>query len=423
MSVAKAKNMAFSRSKNERTAIGARRQHWHPLSELLPPLPFLHEMEFVKKAIEAVWPLNARHRRSLPQDIRELSAALTFERSQLKTPYWQRPAFISAYLYYFLPWNIIRLGRLFAGLALPEPQLRDNLVPALLDAGTGPLTLPMALWLARPEWRKKPVQIVALDSARQPVALGKKIFETLAKSLNCKPWSIKVATGPLQSLSRHLPAAASFPWLVTAANVLNEQQIGMHGRQLADVEDWEENEADAWNERFSNLLTAWEPLLSDAPLLAVEPGTRLGGGGIMRLRQAALEFGLFPESPCTHAKICPLLETGASWCHFVFSANDAPEWLKELAREARLFKTSLSLSTVLLARKKSEKRDSKLMVRVISQSFEARGGISRYGCAACGLCLLPDARRLVSGSLCQAVLPAKKTLDEKSGAIIVTPAP
>lgn len=37
-------------------------------------------------------------------------------------PYWSSPAAVSAYLYYFLPWNLLRLTRLLAALPLSDPR-------------------------------------------------------------------------------------------------------------------------------------------------------------------------------------------------------------------------------------------------------------------------------------------------------------
>lgn len=391
---------------------------WRATAELFPPLAFAPELDAVHKAILEAWPLGGKHLRSLPGDIRELSHLLTCERGQLKTPYWQRPAFVSAYLYYFLPWNLLRLGRLFAGLALPEPPE----APLLLDIGSGPLTLPLALWLARPKWRALPIRVLALDSARQPLALGGKIFTALARRLAASPWQILPVTGPPENLSRYLPKDAK-PWLLTAANLLNELRPRQQSHCLPGMDDAEEPAQDAWQERLEGLLLAWAPLLAQAPLLAVEPGTRLGGNLIMRLRKAALEFGLTPLAPCTHAGGCPLLG-GNSWCHFVFGAADAPEWLKALARAARLHKTALSLAMLLMGPTAGAKAGATRVfpLRVVSQSFEARGEICRYGCAKPGLCLMPAARNLVSGSLTNARLAQPEALDAKSGAKVVASA-
>lgn len=383
---------------------------WKPLSQLFPPLEPSPELEALPKVLSLVWPLNGKHRKSLPHDIAALSEILTCQRSRLATPYWQRPNYVSAYLYYFLPWNLIRLMRLLHGITLPAPE--DGMW--LLDAGAGPLTVSLALWLAKPQWRDIRLNTLSLDSARQPLQLGVKLFRMLAAETGATPWQTASVVSPLEDLPRHFPRNER-PWLISAANALNEmrEQTGRHGASRTS-EEWREG-------RLGALLEAWRPLWTRAPLLVVEPGTRLGGDTVAGLRAIALEYGLSPLAPCTHAGECPLLEDRKRWCHFVFSAQDAPDWLKALSREARLFKTSLSLAPLLLGSGDGGWHGGQLPVRVLSQSFDVDGGKARYGCASCGLCLMPDAARALSGSLCMARDTGRR--DGHSGARIVTPAP
>lgn len=388
---------------------------WKAVSELFPPLPKGFQINALPEALQKVWPLNARRQRALSGDINDLSRLLTCERGDLRGPYWNRPGYVSAYLYYFLPWNIVRLGRLFSGLRLPAPVNLQK--PLLLDAGSGPLSLPIALWLAKPAWRRLPIHVTALDAAKQPLHLGASIFQTLGEILGEPVWPVKTVAGPLQALGRIAPRDCQ-TWLITAANVLNElKPKRRHG--------YFDREDDGNDKRFYALLAAWSPLWrTDSPwLLFAEPGTRLGSGAIMSMRESALEFGLAPAAPCPHAKPCPLLEKRGSWCHFVYSAQEAPSWLKETSREARLFKTSLSLSPLLLApRSLSRAYPAKsLPCRVVSQEFAVKGSASHYGCSARGLCLLPDSRGLFSGSLTLADAPHDAPRDGKSGAVIVSP--
>ena len=85
---------------------------WPQAEPLFPPLDAdaRTALERLPEALHKVWPLNAAHRRSLPEDVAALSRLLTTERRDLRHPYWSSPAFVSAYLYYFLPWNLLRLA-------------------------------------------------------------------------------------------------------------------------------------------------------------------------------------------------------------------------------------------------------------------------------------------------------------------------
>lgn len=403
---------------------------WPVTGTLFPPLDGAAQAALARlpEALERVRPLSGAHRRSLPEDIAALSRALTAERAELRRPYWSRPAFVSAYLYYFLPWNLVRLARLFRGLPLPPPGRGEH--PALLmDAGSGPLTVPLALWLARPEWRSAPVRVLALDSAAQPLELGRALFAAWGELLGEPVWPVRLERGPVESLAaRALPlvrGGGARAWLVTAANVLNEVRpargghCGVAPREEGVGGAWEDGEGDRVDERLERLLEAWAPLLMSpgsqgedgagadaAALLFVEPGTRLGGTTMMRLREVALAGGLSAHAPCTQDNPCPL--TRGAWCHFTFSPEGAPQWLAALSARAGLAKRSLSLSPLLLGSSQGDGASGKsrdgaraaLEARVLSSPFAVPGvrGQARYACAACGLALLEDAGALPCGA-------------------------
>ena len=112
----------------------------------------------LEKAVDRARPLRGKHRAGLAGGIAELSGLLTSEREDLPPDYMSRPPHLAAYLRWFLPWNIHRQGRLLQGLELDLPD-----EPRVLDVGAGPLTFAIALWLARPDLRERPLQLVAVD--------------------------------------------------------------------------------------------------------------------------------------------------------------------------------------------------------------------------------------------------------------------
>lgn len=439
---------------------------WPRTDALFPPLDAdaRQALECLPEALHKIWPLNAAHRRSLPEDVAALSRLLTTERRDLRRPYWSSPAFVSAYLYYFLPWNLLRLTRLLAALPLPDPRALapEDGEALLLDAGSGPLSLPLALWLARPQWREAPVRVLALDSAARPPELGKALFASWGACLGWKTWPVRTAQGPLESLARQAApllagkggAQRCRPWLVTAANVLNELRPGRKGgggRQAWDEEPEDGEGAEVapqgpLAERLDSLLDAFAPLLfrhngaepENAPesgaspaLLFVEPGTRLGGNTIMRLRDLALEGGLAALAPCPHNAACPLLagQGRRTWCHFTFDSRDAPDWLLRLSTEAGLAKSGLSLAPLLLGAAAEPEavpvaapgREKTLPARVLSAPFAVPGleGRARYACTAEGLTLLEDAEALASGDRLPVRLMPDAPRDVKSRARII----
>jgi len=99
---------------------------------------FLTQLAGLPKHLDAAMPMRRQHRRELPSEIRHLSHLLTDERSDLKRDYLADPATLSAYLRYFLPWNIYRLGVLFAGLALDPGGDNPTGAATIIDLGAGP---------------------------------------------------------------------------------------------------------------------------------------------------------------------------------------------------------------------------------------------------------------------------------------------
>lgn len=410
-------------------------------------------LENLPEALLHIWPLNATHRRSLPEDIARLSRLLTTERAGLARSYWTSPAAISAYLYYFLPWNLVRLTRLLAALPLPDPtciaahvggQATGQTAAAgnealLLDVGSGPLTLPLALWLAYPQWRSAPIRVLAVDLAPQPLELGKSLLETLGRMGGQPVWQVHTARAPLEQAARmatRLPGlSGARPWLVSAVNVLNEVRSGKRGAHRGQTEEGEIPDG-CREEKLSGFLESLAPLAQGSgaqkpALLFVEPGTRLGGTTVMRMRRLGLEAGWNALSPCPHGEDCPLLENAHSrtWCHFTFSSAGAPQWLEKLSADAGLEKNALSLAPLLLGHQpaahdrtqQSPARERHGSVagktaRVISAAFAVPGlpGRARYACSGQGLLLLENAGTLASGDLLDVSIQPGR--DRKSGA-------
>lgn len=437
-----------ARPGEERDFRPSRPSPWPAPSPLLPPLsPDARRLlETLAPALAVVRPLRAAHRKALPRDIADLSRLLTVERAELHHPYWGSPGLVSAYMHYFLPWNIVRLARLLAALPLPDPRLwlDGGLRPWLMDAGSGPLTLPLALWLARPDWRSLPLGVLALDTAALPLELGCRLLHAWA-DLAGQPlaWTFSTARGPLEHLPRHAARLlrdrkgddTPSVWMVCAANVLNELYGKGTDHEAADEDGSAAAEdGSAAPGRLPGVLDALAPLLwegpegEDAPrpaALFVEPGTRLGGKTVMRLRTLALEGGLSSAAPCTHDGACPLLaDRRRGWCHFTFDSEGAPGWLRALSEQAGLAKHSLSLAPLLLMPGEQAPARAADGVRVLSAPFRVPGlrGEARYACSARGLLLLEQAERLPSGALLHVAVAENPAVDARSGALIA-PAP
>jgi len=386
-------------------------RHTFP-GDLFPPATddLLAGLALLPENLKPIMPLKDKHRRALAGGVRRLSAFLTVERDKLPHDYMARPEFLSAYLHYFLPWNIYRQGRLLQGLDL---SINDDAV--IMDFGAGPLTFLSALWLTRPHLRERSYKYFAYDRSDPALKAGMKLFQSYAGQEG-RRWHVRTER-QLGAARRHGPAD-----MIVAGNFINELSPPRGAAaEEATAEDL--------------LLARWDALLKDdAAILVIEPGTRASSRQLVRLRGAALATGWHVAAPCTHAGTCPVPGTrGSSWCHFNFKPGDIPEWLFKFSRKVGLPKESASLSFLLLTRGSNPPINHAAVarpsgdegpVRVISEPFELPGSLQgRYGCSERGLVLLQDKGREGGGpppgALLRVKYPAKPQKDPKSRALII----
>jgi ribosomal protein RSM22 (predicted rRNA methylase) len=359
----------------------------------LPPKTRLL-LDGIPKLIDRVFPLPARFRSSLPKDVAELSRLLTSGRGERGLSYMGRPPLLSAYLRYFLPWNLYRLCRLLPNLGI---SLSPN--DRVTDLGCGPLTLACALWICREDLRYVPLEFNCVDQNRSALDAGKKFFSSLAGE-DC-PWKINTVKGDLKNLSTRNAS------LVCAVNVFNE----MYG----DISRSNEEKMSHNAQKASRLFNAYGSASSS--FLVIEPGFPRCGEFISLLRGAFLEQGIRALSPCPHDKACPM--TGKKWCHFAFETDDAPEALHRLSHAAGLPKERAVLSFLYVSR--TERAGAEEKLRIISDAFPLpHNRFGRYCCSARGLTLLTGEKNSIEnspcGSLVNAVITEEK--DTKSGALI-----
>lgn len=382
--------------------------------------------------LDELIPLKPSQRKELPYACRELSEYLTTDREFLSRPYWTSPRLVSAYFRYFMVWNLIRLTKLF-------PCLEFKNIPnqaVFLDLGSGPLTLPLALWLSRKDLRKKEITFICTDIAPQPLQIGKNLFEKLRQELDPKsPWKIQVLRAPMHKVLRQLPKNIS---LITMGNVLNE------GDEKKNVSSYEQ---------ISHIYgNACGLLAEHGKIFAVEPGTRQGARMIQILRGLVTEenfgpdfddeeeesgdFDFFEEgsapceiiSPCPHETECPLAKQNHrqnAWCHFNVKADAVPKELREISQKAGLDKESVSLSFLYVGKKNGTQENKPAQqnkARIISDAFPVPGykGRARYACHPKGLLLILDCADTPSGTLCGVNIPQKAVRDHKSKAILCT---
>ena len=145
-------------------------------------------LEDFDQIVQSVRPLNSRQIQQLPDNIKMLSHQLTDKRRERRLGYLNDNIQLSSYVRYYTWWNLVRLTRLFSNL--PEESFpQENQI--CLDCGTGPLTVIIALWLARPELRKHKLTWYCLDVSANSMIFGEDLYLTIAaKNPEFEPWKI-----------------------------------------------------------------------------------------------------------------------------------------------------------------------------------------------------------------------------------------
>ena len=376
--------------------------------------------------IQGVRPLNAKQKSLLASDIARLSRSLTSERSERRVGYMNETTTLTAYAHYFTWWNLVRLTRLFASLSAESFELADG--DACLDIGSGPLTLPIALYLARPELRAKNLTWYCLDYSQNSLALGEDLFLSIAAKLakgeeKCGWKIIRVKGG----IGTAIKQKAS---LVTCANMFNEAL----GEGEANLELAAKKQALAL---MGYADTGNEEKRKNPAILVIEPGVPQSARFISLLRDALIRRSYGIIAPCPHFQTCPMngqrhTKNGRAgkWCNFAFStAGNAPKRLLKLSMSAKLPKDRAVLSFVFAKLNAKEPSLTLPLFRIASDPIRLSDRrIGHYACTSDGLALVVEGKPLnmeiESGDLVELYgKMTKKDIkalprDEKSGAFI-----
>ena len=359
--------------------------------------------------LQSVNHLNSKQLHFLPQDIRELSHQLTDERSSRRLGYMNEKRFLSAYTRYFMWWNLFRLTSVFSAMDKSVFNcLTDD--SYALDIGSGPLTVPLALWLSRPELREKKITWYCMDLSSSILTLGENIFlslaaKTLSENNNIQPWKIIRIKG---SLRTSLKNKASF---ITCANVFNEM-FWVSDKPLEQL-----------SKNYTESIFKYLDKAGTSTVFIAEPGIPRAARFVSLCRDIFVRKNWQINSPCPHYQKCPADgHKGGKWCHFILDTNTAPQKLLKLSESAGLPKDRASISFICASSEKNDNADdSKLKLRVISDPIKLpqnKNGI--YCCSPKGLVLYTK-KILSSGSLIQTNLKTEVNLptDKKTDAFIL----
>lgn len=370
---------------------------------------------------QSAMPANSKQLVIIPKIIRELSHQMTDDRGSRRLGYMNEKTFLSAYVRYFMWWNLVRLARLFANLDFCF--LSDGDV--CLDIGSGPLTLPCALWLARPDLRQKKLVWYVMDISQGALSVGEEIFLALAAKTGGEPWKIVRVKGELGTAVKE---KARF---VTCANMFNEL-LQSRGGEPPDYLAKKYSQALFKYLDFENGGAANEgrakSVRGGPAILLVEPGVPKSARFVSLMRDAFIRRGLVALAPCPHQQSCPMDgrragQGGANgkWCNFAFETDDAPKKLLALSASAGIPKERAVLSFVLAGAETACKpkncggllRVASDIIRLPPDGEGQKPRVGHYACSEQGLVLAlsKGGKRVYSGDL----LEVENDFTPKSG--------
>ena len=396
---------AFTPSKN--ALVAALSQDMFNFTSL--PQDAKEVLEDLQNIVYSTHPLTSKQKATLPQEIRDLCHKLTDERQKRVMGYMNTPKTLTAYVHYYLWWNLVRLTRLFSNMDKSFFNLKDN--DTCLDLGSGPLTVPIALYLARPELRAVPLVWLCQDVSPLALSFGEDIFLSIVARLKGTEWKIIKIKEPFGT-NINSPVK-----LVTSANLFNELLPG------------NKNEVQALAKSYVDTLTSYTKNSGTAAegskILVIEPGVPKTAGFISLLRENLIEKDFYPISPCPHRDACPMNgDKGRKWCNFSFSTEDAPLRLKKLSEEAHLSKERAVLSFIAaeyMGKDSNIERKNEFTLRITSDPIRLSSKrMGYYACSSKGLLLVITNDTLSSGQ-CLALKeePPLIQKDAKSGAFII----
>ena len=354
--------------------------------------------------VSSTHPLNSKQRALLPQQISALSHNLTDQRGDRRMGYMNETTALSAYVHYFLWWNLVRLVKLFSNLDKSFFDFKDDCI--FVDIGSGPLTVPIALLLARPELRKKNVTFYCIDISQQALSFGEDIFLSVAARLETTTWKIIRVKGTLDTSVKDKAD------LVTCANMLNE------------LHDDADMPPDFLAKKYTDRLVSFvDAKNAKARILSIEPGDPRSARLVSLMRDAFIRKNFIPVAPCCHSETCPMDgKKGGKWCNFAFTVDNAPADLKRISEKANLAKERAVLSFVAVERgEQKEENPSFITMRIASDPIRLPGHrTGYYACSSKGLLLAVTNQKLFSGEKIKVPAPRKPMpKDTKSGALII----
>ncbi len=311
--------------------------------------------------------------KALATNVARLSRLLTSERGSLPSAYLQDAGLREAYISYFLPPNIRKIGVPLRELSLHPDGLLAKEKLRILDIGSGPGTASLGGMGFFSERDKAPaLEFTAVDQVAENLMAAEGLFSAQQKETGANASLTTIRSG-IEGVERLFNERFD---LIIFSNVLNELFLRDAGRIA---------------KRIIMLNTVLDRLLAeDGSAIIIEPALRETAREMLEVRDGIVGRGYNVYSPCPAGGTCPALANPKDWCHEDVPW-DPPELVKEIDALTGLRKDSLKFSYVVFRKDGRSLFDAcgNNAFRVVSEPLVSKGKMEFYVCGRSG-------RRLVT---------------------------
>jgi len=294
---------------------------------------------------------------ALADDVARLSRLLTKERGSLPAAYLRDPGLRKAYLTYFLPPNLDKIGVPLNELALHPAKLLAKERLQVLDLGSGPGTALLGIrrFFARNRMEVG-LECTAVDQVGENLREAEVLFREQGGVAGV-PATLTTVTSSIKAIAEH--SGGPFD-IIVLSNVLNELYL---------------HEEDGVLKRTVLVGHILERLLApDGSCIIIEPALRETARDLHMVRDGLVDAGHTVYSPCLVKGHCPALVNPKDWCH-EDRPWDPPEIIAEIDSRIGLRKDSLKFSYVVLRKDGRTLADacSPDTYRVVSEPLVSKG--------------------------------------------------
>ena len=305
---------------------------------------------------------------TIARGVSRLSQMFTKERHTLSHLYFERHELATAYVQYFLPVNLAKVGILLE--EIPVVDMTSRL--SVLDVGAGPGTAGLAVldWVHRTNFSGE-VQVTAVDTSPMALRYGKRLWQRVCHAEGGAKANLELIEGSIERAACVEKIRENGLYdLIILANSLNEISGDSH---------------DPLGARTTLLTGLLDVLSPHGSMIIVEPALRETSRDLYHVRDRLLQDGRCTVySPCLHEHECPALVKPHDWCHEE-RLWDPPAAIRAIDAQVGFIKDALKFSYLIL------RKDGKTIIdrrpdryRVVSELRVMKGEKRAWLCNELG---------------------------------------